>query len=326
MSHNVYKEKFLSLRQPAWHRLGEVIEEQIGAVEALNRLGTYKVVKTPLHAEFSRPGDKSPQFIRGDKKALVADFGDHANFLAVCDNRYEILQPTDIANVWDMTTRTHVETMGILSEGKTLFMSTKLPSYDVKGDEVENYLLINSPAVPGTAATITITPVRVVCQNTLSYGLSVAKSQHRIIHTAGALNRFGGFVQEVWEASTVKAQAVKEAMEVLANARVQTSIRGNDNVEAYLEQVFPYPTLSSPAEFEAAKGRQDSKREEVRRLFEGGATGADTEAFKGTYFGLYNSVVEFVDYFSRMNKQSVAFGSGANLKQSAFELAFAASK
>lgn len=326
MAHNLYKERFVSYRVPAWHRIGKIVDTELTAVEALDEVGGYRVEKHDLYATINIPIQSESGFsefqqkLKADKKGLVAHFDDgDREFLGVCDNRYEILQPKDITTVWDMTTSHRIETMGILSKGKSLFFSAKLPSYAVRGDEVENYLLVHSPMIPGRAATISITPVRVVCQNTLSHGLSVAREQFRVIHTKQALNRFGTMLQTMWENTVVKQQAVKEAMEVLANSYVK---KGDE--EKYVEQVFPYPETHSLIEAEAAQERINEKRNTVLRLFEGGAKGADTDAFKGTYFGLYNSVVEFIDYYSRMRSESVVFGNGSVTKQRAFELAMAA--
>lgn len=324
MAHEIYQERFLSLRKPAWHRLGQVIEEPIGATAALSQIGAYHVTKEPMFVDVTepfKPGGSCVQKIetlKANRLGLVAHFPEQKNFLGICDDRYEILQPNDIASVWDMTTESHVETMGILSEGKTIFFSTKLPSYDVKGDEIENYLLVHSPMVPGIAASITITPVRVVCQNTLSWGLDAAKSQHRVIHTKGALNRYGSFLQSMWNDAQAKAEAVKQAMEIMALTRVPAG-----GVDEYVEELIPYPNFTQASEEEIERGRDlvDKKRRMIHRLYEGRARGAETEAFKGTYFGLYNSVVEYVDYYSHMNKSSVVFGGGASLKQTAFDLA-----
>lgn len=313
MAHEIYQERFISLRKPAWHRLGQVIEEPIGAVEALNSIGSYSVTKENLFAHV----DGEQVFLPTKKKGLVAHFQNEQKCLGICDSRYEILQPHDIASVWDMTTSAHIETMGILSEGRALFFSTKLPSYDVKGDEIENYLLVHSPMTPGQAASITVTPVRVVCQNTLSYGLTTAKGQHRILHTRGALNRYGSFLQNMWNNAIAKAETVQQALEVLASARVP------NGPDEFLECLLPYPNNmgNSPEKEEQLKDSVDKKRLTIKSLYDGQARGYETEAFKGTLFGLYNSVAEYVDYYSRMNPNSVTFGGGVELKQKAFDLA-----
>lgn len=309
VSHNIYQNKFISFRQPAWHRLGQVIEEKIGAVDAYNQIGGFELVKKPLFAE-AIDGTK----LLSKKKALVSQFTDQEYIVGVCDTRYDIIQPLDVMRLWDMVTKAHVETIGILSDGQHVFLSTVLPSYEVRGDEIGNYLLIHLPSVPGHAASVTITPVRVVCQNTLSWGLADARESYKVAHYAGALNRLGKFLQEAWESAKFKSEAVQQAMQVMAEAYVR-----EDQVESYVNELFPLP--EAPAAIEMVEDKVNEKRDDVIRLFQGGATGADTEAFQGTAFGLYNSVVEYIDYHSRFRGQSVVFGQGANLKQKAFDQA-----
>ena len=48
MAHNIFGERFLGQRKPAWHQLGLVVDEPIGAVKALERIGTYEVIMEDL--------------------------------------------------------------------------------------------------------------------------------------------------------------------------------------------------------------------------------------------------------------------------------------
>lgn len=321
MAHNLYNNKaFLSLRVPAWHKLGQVIEEEIGANEAFQKIGPFILEKTPLYA------DVNGQRVESKKTGIVANFeSGESNLVSACDTRYRIIQPGDIMKAWDMITGAHVETIGILGTGENVFLSTKVKGYSVKGDLIDNYLLVNLPSKVGHSASVSITPVRVVCQNTLSWGLDQAKEEFRVIHTEGAFNRLCANLKNVWDSHTMKSQAVQDMMEILANREVNST-----NVKHYLENVFPYPdnltTNPEDPNFWKHEGIAlaiTEKRESVLELFEGKGKGSDSVAFKNTAFGLYNSVVEYVDYFSRHKPSSIVFGGGASLKQKACEQALA---
>ncbi len=68
-----------------------------------------------------------------------------------------------------------LESAGSLKEGKRVWILAKInqdPTDIIKDDSVEPYLLLSNPHDGSTAIWIQFTPIRVVCQNTLSYALS----------------------------------------------------------------------------------------------------------------------------------------------------------
>ena len=82
--------------------------------------------------------------------------------------------------------------------------------------------------------------------------------------------------------------------------------------------MFP---VSIDANIDTQAKVQDA-RVSVRMLFEGMATGSDTEAFKGTAYGAYNSVVEYMDYNRKGTRTAARWvGPNGDIKARAFDLA-----
>jgi phage/plasmid-like protein (TIGR03299 family) len=317
MSHGVYKNRFASFRKAAWHRLGTVFQDPKSAFEAFLTMGEYNVSKEPLFVyageEKREDGIWYPKYdsVPG-KYAVTGRFPDTktAEIYGLADDRYELISPRQLVSLWDTVTNAKIETMGCLQKGKRFFLTTELPGFEVKGDEHRNYLSILSPHGPGQSLIGLISPVRVVCANTAQMALEAAQQQCKVPHFKGAFNVIGAWLKEQYEGAVDRTAALQEALNILASRKVE------NNADEFINELFPMPEDDAS---EAADKVQDV-RNNVANLFAGQAVGSETESFKGTYFGLYNSVVEHVDYYTR-SKQTVFAGAAAAVKEKAFALA-----
>jgi len=329
MSHEVYENMFVAYKGPAWHKLGTVFDLPINALEAWNLMGTYEVSKQPLfyNQEVRAPGllpfmpsvVTQQQILVKDKYVLVGDFpsGKHFSY-GIVDKKYELVTPKDLVNLWDMTVKANIETMGTLQQGKRFFLTTELPSFDVKGDEHKNYLSIISPHGTMQSLMGIISPVRVVCWNTLQCALSMVKQECRIWHQKGALNKLGVWLQAQYDGSGDRSAAYAEALTILASAEVSDS-----QLTHFMDDLMPLPDTVDMTEVEETKAIKTlDARADIMHLFRGNAAGADTVAFKDTTYGLYNAVVEWADYHKKGTKAGARWlGVNAGLKEKAFDLA-----
>ena len=66
-----------------------------------------------------------------------------------------------------------METAGSLKDGGEIWGLAKIADdFDLAGDDqIKGYLLINQPHIVGRSMTIKLTPIRVVCNNTLTFAL-----------------------------------------------------------------------------------------------------------------------------------------------------------
>lgn len=317
MAHEIYRNKFMSYRKPAWHRLGTVFQDPLTASEAWEQMGPYDVVKAPLFAanQLTHDGNNMEVVVPVNGKFAVTGVFQKEQqqyHYGVVDTRYELATPKDLIGVWEMTVKANIETMGVLQHGKRFFFTTQMPGFDVKGDEHNLYLSIISPHGTGQALLMLLSPVRVVCANTAQMAISEAKAECRVPHMKGALNDVGIWLKDQWESASFKTQALKEALELLAD-RTTTDMMAT----SYIDKLVPVPEEDAEG-YEKAVKTQDT----IKALFAGEAVGSNTKAFDGTLFGLYNSVVEYADYHAKGGSAGAwGFGTGAKFKEKAFNLA-----
>jgi phage/plasmid-like protein (TIGR03299 family) len=329
MSHEIYQNRFVAHREPAWHKLGMVFDQPLDATEAFALMGEFDVVKEPLYRipapQLVTSGSLSytveqPQVLVKGKYVLTGHFPEHNGEVAVShhygvvDERYELVSPKKLVSLWDMLVKANVETMGVLQKGKRFFMTTQLESFDIKGDEHKNYLSIFSPHGTNQCIIGLISPVRTVCWNTYQCALSAAKEEYKVPHMKGAMNKIGAWMQLQYESVQTRSAEIQAALSHLAESKVADVA----DRTTYLETVFP---IAEEANLETQVKVQDT-RVDVSMLFDGMATGSDTEAFKGTYYGLYNSVVEYLDYNQKRSRAAARWvGLNGTIKEHAFATA-----
>lgn len=324
MSHNLFGERFGDARRPAWHDLGIVFDEPLSASKAYKRLGRYEVVLEPAFAG-GTPLDKNAIL-----RLPVADDPETRVF-GIVGTDYTLLTPDDICSIWDEQVAQPIETIGCLGWGETFFVSTQLPTLDVKGDEIENYLLVSNPMTGLMSAEVRVTPVRVVCQNTLIASDRAATQKLKIVHDKDAKQRMAEWLRETYEVAETTTKVLRDLFVAMASQRVR-------DAEARLLFEAAYPTPAKPKTnatkavmdqrirwWEDNVNLMDRRREGAKVLFEGMGTGMDSKAAKGTLWGAYNAVVECEDYRKGRNDDQIGasamFGERAASKKRAFEFA-----
>lgn len=156
-------------RQKPWHGLGTMVMEAPDSKAALQLAGLdWKVVQKPLVTDDGIP-------VSGFK-ANVRDTDDH--ILGVVTDRYKVVQNRDAFAFTDDLLGEGItyETAGSLQNGRRIWVLAKLPQhYIISGDEIAPYLVFTNSHDGTGAIKAAMTPVRVVCNNTLNLALSTAK-------------------------------------------------------------------------------------------------------------------------------------------------------
>ena len=338
MSHAVFGERFISLRRPAWHGLGIVHEDEVGARESLTRIGGQPTITLePLYTEVN-----GERIILPNRSILRHPTADDNEFvhLGVVGPRYELLTLEDVANIWDAVVGRPIETMGILQRGANAFLTSKLPAIDIKGDEIERYIGVTTPLDGMRVATAEEWDIRVVCQNTLRAAQAQALTTCRVVHDKEAKARIARWLKDSYERAESNVAVVKEAFEVLAAAKVTPA-----DTNQVLEAVYPEAQVRLDDSLaqrvverritlaEAHNRRQRKYRDAALELFEGKGVGMDTPAARGTTWGLYNACIECADYRKGNNRggkteamqvaEATMFGNRAAEKQRAFDACLA---
>ena len=162
MADNV--ESMFSVREKPWHGLGTVVSEALTSAEALKEAGLdWRVYQQPIFTNFGK-------VIEG-YRANVRSTDDKV--LGVVSDRYKVVQNDEAFEFTDelLGEGVRYETAGSLQGGRKIWLLAKLPEmYVMAGDRVSSYLVFSNTHDGSGAVRAAITPVRVVCNNTLEPG------------------------------------------------------------------------------------------------------------------------------------------------------------
>jgi phage/plasmid-like protein (TIGR03299 family) len=222
--------------KPAWHGLGIVIDELMTAADCLRQVPELAsdIVPTPVYAKNPETGFFVP--IDG----YVANVReDDFKPLAVVGERYKILQNTEALSFLDDLVdsgEAKYEAVISLKGGAKVSLLARLPrEVKIGDDELATYVLLSNSHDGSSAITLAATPIRVVCQNTLTAALSSAKRQFKVRHTTSLAGR----LTEAREALGVVFNYMSE-FEDTAERLLDTSFTDAE-FEAFLSQLVVVP-------------------------------------------------------------------------------------
>ena len=187
MSANV--ESMFSVRETPWHGLGTIVANALSSEEAITTAGlNWEVVQQKVYTENGLRVDGYFANVRSsDMKSL-----------GIVGSRYKIVQNTDAFKFTDALLGEGVqyETAGSLNDGRTIWMLAKLPDkYTILGDKVDPYIVFTNTHDGTGAVKVAMTPVRVVCQNTLNMALSKATRKWSARHVGSIENKMQDAIQ-----------------------------------------------------------------------------------------------------------------------------------
>ena len=181
MSANV--ETMFYVREKPWHGLGTEVSEAPASLDALVYAGLdWRVEQEKVCTEDGAP-------IPGYKVNVRST--DHAA-LGIVSDRYRVVQNEDAFQFTDDLLGEGVtyETAGALQGGRKVWLLARMPQrYVISGDEITPYMVFLNSHDGSSGVKVAMTPIRVVCQNTLNLALNSAKRIWAAKHTEKILNR-----------------------------------------------------------------------------------------------------------------------------------------
>lgn len=164
-------------REKPWHGLGTMVAEAPNSKDALRLAGlNWKVLQEPVYTE-------NKELIQG-YKANVRDTD--RKVLGVVTDRYKVIQNEEAFAFTDTLLGEGVryETAGSLQEGRRVWMLARLPrEFIIGGERISPYMVFSNTHDGSGAVKTALTPIRVVCNNTLNLALRTAKRSWSMIHT-----------------------------------------------------------------------------------------------------------------------------------------------
>lgn len=170
-------ESMFSVREKPWHGLGTIVKEAPTSADAIRLAGLdWSVVQEPIYTNFNRVVDGYRANVRSSDRKV----------LGVVSDRYKVVQNVDAFSFTDelLGKGVRYETAGSLQEGKKVWLLARLPrEYIIAGERISPYLVFSNTHDGSGSVKVAITPVRVVCNNTLNLALGTAKRSFSMIHT-----------------------------------------------------------------------------------------------------------------------------------------------
>lgn len=278
MSHLV--ETMAYAGQVPWHGLGERVSNDLSPMQMMQKARVdWSVTKENMYI---LDGISVP-----NKKALLR--GGDNKVLDIVGDDWEPVQNEEAFNFFNEYCAAgdmEMHTAGSLMDGKIVWVLAKIKeSFDVlPGDQVDNFLLFTNPHRYGQSLNVRMTPIRVVCNNTLQMSLS-SKSKNEV-----SLNHRRAFdadlVKQQLGIAHEKFDQYKEFAQFLANKKAKSA-----DVIQFVNKVFPHSNT---------KGREVKDYEDLspsaKRAMDARQSQPGAEYAEGTWWNALNAVTYLVDH------------------------------
>lgn len=340
MAHNIHfnentgKHSFFSVKEKAWHGLGQLVDVCTSSAEAIQLAGLdYQVVKTPLFTSQIHQTLQENVTIFHDELAQVPGYfatcrADSGKPLGVVGPGYQVIQNRDAFTFFDSIAGgkgIRYETAGALGQGERIFITAKIDDHIIVGkdDLIEQYLFLTNSHDGSGSITVAFTPVRVVCQNTLNAAMEGISSAIRIRHTASATERLA-------QAHQLMGLAAKASVHTQQVFNHWAKVRITDGQLKRLIQMAMAPGKETLGKIQDGNFDLLSSQfnNTVDRVFQYALASPEQllATTEGTLFGAYNAVTGYfqnVRYYKTTEDKasSILFGGNAAQRgQAAFNL------
>lgn len=335
MAHNLNfknnKASFASKKEVAWHGLGKIVDAMTSE-EAIKLGGLdFEVEKRKIyyhdnkHISFDNAKNYNTisriklkdsniykqEFIISDKFVTVRN--DTNQYLGIVGAKYNVIQNWEAFDFMDSIIGKFAsyETVGALGNGEIIFITAKVTEeLVINKDLIDKYLLLTMSHDGTSSIQVMFTPIRVVCNNTLTAATRGNKTKVSIMHTKNAKTKLE-LSKKILGIVDQNTLAYQEAFGILAKKQVDDDT-AYDIIETALGLVRDSKqTLSSKGENLLNKA--------ITYYHEG----IGQENIIGTAWGVYNGITGYFqnvkEYRTNDAKFKNTFNSGdAIIRQDVF--------
>lgn len=291
-----------------WHGLGTKVPNDLTPLQMLDAANlNWTVQKYPSHV-----------FVDGmtiyTKRDALVRSSDNRILDIVTEDWHPVQNETAFEFFNDFIAAGDMEmhTAGSLKNGQIVWALAKIKdSFDVvPNDTVESYLLFSNFHKYGFSTDVRFTPIRVVCNNTLS--LSLSKKSERLVKVS---HRVEFNPDEVKETLGIAYEQMRKYADV--SKYLAQRMAPNEDIVSYFTRVFPVQSSKETNRKEISKGA------EVCLDILNKQPGA--QYAEGSWWQAFNAVTYYTDHVAGRNADnrlsSSWYGLNKNLKTRALELA-----
>lgn len=271
-------ESMMYVREVPWHGLGTKVNEAPTSKEAIKLAGLdWNVNPTVIY-------DANGKEISG-YKANMRD--SDQSILGIVSDRYQIVQNSEAFEFTDSLLDEGVvyETAGSLRDGKQIWLLARMPSTTILGDDVDPYLCFTNTFDGSGAIKVCMTPVRVVCNNTLNLALETTKRSWSTRHVgdlAGKMHQAKvtlGLAQEYMK-------KLDEEADMLANTKLSDA-----EIESIVSFIFPIDYIKDTK-------RKIENTNKMRNDFMTCYMMPDIAQYRNTAYGLVNAASDMAGHMA----------------------------
>lgn len=284
MSHEI--ETMFSVREKPWHyeqtqEVTKIIQEAPTSAEALELAGLdWNVVRKPI---FDETAKEIPGYFMNIRET-------DNKILGVISDRYALIQNKDAFDFTDALVGEGLkyETAGSLRGGKQVWLLGKLENMQIAGDEIESYICFTNSHDGMGAVRCFMTPIRVVCNNTLNFAIKGAKRMWATNHVGNIQNKLTEAKEVLFEAH-LYLYKLNELGEQLANEKMT-----EDEMRAATAILLPT--------YESMSDRQIENNKTMRDGIIACTLAPDLIRFANTKWQFMNAVADYVDHMTPFRK------------------------
>jgi len=280
-----------------WHGLGVPVSNDLTPIQMMEKAGVdWRVQEVETFIEYNGKRQTTGQ------KALVRETD--GRILTTVGENWNPVQNEDAFNFFAeycLSGDMEMHTAGSLRDGQMVWALAKVKS-DFElfgGDRVESYLLFSNPHQYGKAIDIRFTPIRVVCNNTLTLSLDQkaeksVKVGHRVEFDASEVKTALGIASD-------KLAHYKEAAEYLGKRRYTT-----EALIEYYNTVFP---RTADKRVQGKGLSVDTLSRNAKLSYDVLETQPGAEFAEGSWWQAFNSVTYITDHVQGRNEDNRLYSS-----------------
>ncbi|MCD8111097.1 MAG: DUF945 domain-containing protein [Clostridiales bacterium] len=226
-------ESMFYVRETPWHGLGTKVMQAPDSKNALKMAGLdWTVEQEPIYTD--------GEYIEGYKANIRSS---DRKVLGVVTDRYKVVQNEEAFAFTDelLGEGVRYETAGSLQEGRKVWMLARMPQeFVIMGDRISPYLVFSNSHDGCGAIRVAVTPIRVVCNNTLNLALDTAKRSWSMIHTGDIKSKMEEARDTLFMADYYMENLGMEFEEL------RKKTMDDRKVKEYIEVLLPYEDCLTP--------------------------------------------------------------------------------
>ena len=280
-----------------WHGLGVPVSNDLTPFQMMEKAGlNWQVREVDTFIEYN--GNK--QFT--GNKCLVRET-DGRILTTVGENWNPVQNETAFEFFSDFVMEGNMEmhTAGSLKDGQMVWALAKVKdSFELfGGDTVESYLLFSNPHQYGKAIDVRFTPIRVVCNNTLT--LSLESKAERSVRIGHRVEFDPSEVKQALGIAAEKLETYKDMAAFLGKKRFNA-----DSYIEYLNTVFP---RTADKKVQGKSLSVDTLSRNAKLAFDSLETQPGAQFAEGSWWQAFNSVTFITDHVQGRNEDNRLYSS-----------------